>query len=173
MSVVEIDLNILKEMHPRLPAEVVLSIVGRAALALERNGHKSGLSVSWHVQRSIIAGQLTWPAADLGAIDKHDQNRVTEDGAEAVALAVAHRHAAWRVVRRMQREEHADWLLEDGDQRLIALEVSGVDKGSIDARMSEKLKQVAASEDVDERWAGVVGFEAPTAGLRPAKGRPK
>lgn len=125
------------------------------------------------LQRAVIAGQLSWPAADLGGINKHDQNRVTEDGAEAVALAVASRHAAWRVVRRMQREERADWLLEDDDQRLIALEVSGVDKGSIDARMSEKLKQVAASDDVDERWAGVVGFEAPTASLRSARRRPK
>lgn len=168
MSVVEIDLNTLKEMHPKLPPEVVLTIVGRAAIALNRNGHRSGLNVSWHVERAIIAGRLSWPTAEVEEIVQHDDNRVTEDGAEAVALALANRHASWRVVRRMQREEHADWLLEDVDRRLIALEISGVDKGSIATRMSQKLKQVAASQDVDERWASVVGFEKPTAGLRSA-----
>jgi len=167
----EVDLTLLSDMHPKLPADVVLAIVGRAALALESNGHNSGLDVSWQIQRSIIAGRLSWPPADLGTMDHHDHNRVTEDGAEAVALAVAHGHAAWRVLRRMQREENADWLLEDGDQRLIALEVSGVDKGRIGARMSQKLTQVAASEDVDERWASVVGFEEPTAALRSTKRR--
>jgi hypothetical protein len=28
----------------------------------------------------------------LGGIDQHDDNRITEDGAEAVILAMAHRH---------------------------------------------------------------------------------
>jgi Mg-chelatase subunit ChlI len=104
----------------------------------------------------------------LSKIDQHDHNRITEDGAEAVALALAHRHRAWRVIRRMQREEHADWLLEDAQEegrRVVALEVSGVDRGSIAARLSEKLAQVAKSVDVDQRWARIVGFEEPAAAL--------
>jgi len=48
---------------------------------------------------------------------------------------------------------------------VIALEVSGVDKGSIVARLSEKLGQVSKSTDVDQRWASVVGFEYPVAAL--------
>ena len=102
-------------------------------------------------------------------IDQHDYNRITEDGAEAVALALAHRHRAWCVIRRMQREEHADWLLEDtrdGVRQTVALEISGVDRGSILGRISEKLAQVAKSADVDQRLASVVGFEEPTAALR-------
>ena len=73
------------------------------------------------------------------------------------------------MIRRMQREEHADWLLEDGAEgkrQVVALEGSGVDRGSIVARLSEKLTQVAKSVDVDQRWAGVIGFEEPMAALR-------
>jgi hypothetical protein len=118
---------------------------------------------------------LGWPRADLATLDQHDHNRVTEDGAEAVALSLAHRHRGWRVVRRLQREEHADWLLEEtteGERQVIALEVSGVDRGGIKTRLADKLAQVAQAEDVDQRWAGVVGFESPTAALRTAeKGR--
>jgi hypothetical protein len=166
--VVDINLAQLREMHTRLPTDLALVIVGRAALALERNAHASGVRVSLDLERVLSSGLLSWPGADLSTIDQHDHNRITEDGAEAVALALGHRHRAWRVIRRMQREEHADWLLEDaneGGRRVIALEVSGVDRGSIGSRLSEKLAQVAKSVDVDERWAGVVGFEEPTAAL--------
>jgi hypothetical protein len=165
---VDIDLAQLREMHTRLPTDLALVMVGRAALALERNDHASGVRVSLDLERVLSSGLLSWPGADLSKIDQHDHNRITEDGAEAVALALAHRYRAWRVIRRMQREEHADWLLEDareGGRRVVALEVSGVDRGSIAARLSEKLAQVAKSMDVDQRWAGVVGFEEPTAAL--------
>lgn len=86
-----------------------------------------------------------------------------------MTLALAHRHKAWRVKRRLQPREHADFLLEetrDAGTRLIALEVSGVDRGSIASRLSEKLRQVAKTIDVDERYAGVIGFERPNAALR-------
>ena len=165
----DIDLNRLREMHARLPSDLALVMVKRAALALERNDHASGVRVSLDLERVVSSGMLSWPGADLSKIDQHDHNRITEDGAEAVALAVAHRHRAWRVIRRMQREEHADWLLEDaqeGARQVVALEVSGVDRGSIVTRLSEKLTQVAKSVDVDQRWAGVVGFEEPVAALR-------
>jgi hypothetical protein len=72
----------------------------------------------------------------------------------------------------MQREEHADWLLEDtagGKRQVIALEVSGVDRGSIVARLTRKLAQVAKSADVDQRWAGVVGFEKAAAALHSSR----
>jgi hypothetical protein len=158
----------LRVMHPRLPFDLALAMVGRAALALERNAHTPGVRLALDLERVLSSGLLSWPGADLNKIDQHDHNRITEDGAEAVALALGHRHRAWRVIRRMQREEHADWLLEDAQQgvrQIVALEISGVDRGSILARLSEKLAQVAKSTDVDQRWAGVVGFEEPTAAL--------
>lgn len=168
----DIDLRRLQEMHTRLPVDLALIMVGRAALALERNGHAPGVRMSLDVERALSNSVLSWLSADLSKIDQHDHNRITEDGAEAVALAVAHRHRAWRVVRRMQREEHADWLLEDvgiNGRQVIALEVSGVDLGSIVARLAEKLSPVASSGDVDQRWAGVVGFEEPIAALQSTK----
>lgn len=163
-----IELARLHEMHPRLPIEVSILLALRAALGLERNGHRSGASIALRVNDISLPGSLAWATPDAGA-EQHDANRVTEDGAEAVTLAFAHRHHGWRVVRRMQREERADWLLEQVDEsgrRIVALEVSGVDKGSIATRVRQKLAQVAECLDVDQRWAGVVGFEAPTAVLR-------
>lgn len=165
----DIDLNQLREMHPRLPSDLAVFMVARAAFALERNGHASGVRVSLDLERILSNGLLSWPGADLNKIDQHDHNRITEDGAEGVALALGYLHRAWRVIRRMQREEHADWLLEDdrgGKRRVVALEVSGVDKGRIAARVSEKLTQVSKCTDVNQRWAGVVGFGEPTAALR-------
>ena len=161
-------------MHSRLPSDLALVMVERAALALERNAHTASVRLSVNMERILSSGLLSWPGADLSKLDQHDDNRITEEGAEAVALAVAHKPRAWRVVRRMQREEHADWLLEDvreAGRRVIALEVSGVNRGGIAARLSEKLAQVAESTDVDQRWAGVVGFEAPIAALHFTKRR--
>jgi hypothetical protein len=169
---VEIDLARLREMHTRLPIDLALIMVGRAALALERNGHVGGVPLALDLERVALKDFLSWPCAELSGIDQHDHNQITEDGAEAVALVVAHRHRGWRVVRRMQREEHADWLLEnagEGERQVVALEVSGVDRGSIVARLAEKLSQVAKSVDVHQRWASVVGFEAPSAVLHSTK----
>ena len=88
-------------MHSRLPIDLALVMVGRAALALERNAHASGVRLSLDLAGIRSSGMLSWPGADLSKIDQHDDNRITEDGAEAVALAVAHRHSGWRVIRRM------------------------------------------------------------------------
>jgi hypothetical protein len=171
----EIDLAELRDMHPRLPEDLVLLMTIRAALGLQRNGHGSPVAISLDLEPVAASGMLGWPGTELANLDQHDHNRVTEDGAEAVALALAHRDRGWRVVRRMQREEHADWLLEQqrGDEvrQIVALEVSGVDRGNIAARLADKLAQVALAEDVDQRWAGVLGFEEPAAALRSTAAR--
>jgi hypothetical protein len=102
-------------------------------------------------------------------MEQHDSNRITEDGAEAIALAVAHKAKAWRVIRRMQREEYADWLLEHqdkGSKRRVAFEVGGTDRRSIASCLRVELAQVANSIDVHERWAGIVRFKEPKTALR-------
>ena len=144
-------------------------MVLRAALGLQRNKHSSGVAIQMTIESQATRGILKWPLADLATAKQHDQNRITEDGAEAIALAVAHTTRTWRVVRRMQREESADWLLEHehkGVRKLVAFEVSGVDQGSIAGRLREKMAQVAKSTNVDYRWAGVVGFQQPEAALQ-------
>jgi hypothetical protein len=169
-----LDLSRLSEMHPRLPGDLVAIMMLRAALGLQRNKHSAGVNLHMAIENVVSGCALAWHATDLGVAKQHDHNRITEDGAEAIALAVAHRTTAWRVVRRMQREERADWLLEhdsDGKRKLVAFEVSGVDRGSIVVRMREKSAQVAKSSDVDYRCAGVVGFERPEASLKSVKER--
>jgi len=164
----EINLAELREMHPRLPPDLAFALAARAALGLQRNGHGSPVAMELEVERAAIRGSLAWIVSDPTHLEQHDYHRVTEDGAEAITLALVHRRRGWRVVRRMQREEHADWLLEqteEGPRQVVALEVSGVDRGSIAGRFAEKLVQVALSADVDQRWAGVVGFEEPRAAL--------
>ena len=96
----DLDLAELREMHPELPFDVALVMVGRAALALERNGHKPGVSLSLDLERVLSSALLSWPAAELNKIDQHDHNRITEEAAEVVALALAHRYRSWQVIRR-------------------------------------------------------------------------
>lgn len=168
----EIDLADLREMHPRLPEDLALVMIGRAALSLQRNGHGAPVEIRLDVERTVSHGKLAWPGSNPGFLDQHDSKRLTEDGAEAIALALGHKARGWRVVRRLQQGENADWLLEEpsvGPKQRIALEVSGVAHGSISSRLTEKLKQVSRCEDVDQQWAGVVGFQQPVAALRSAK----
>ena len=170
----EIDLADLREMHPRLPQDLALVMTGRAALSLQKNGHRSPVAIRLDIEQATSQGRLAWLESDPVHLDQHDTKRLTEDGAEAIALALAYRARGWRIVRRMQQGESADWLLEEANQGVhsrIALEVSGVARGSIASRLTEKLEQVSHSEneDVDQQWAGVVGFEEPVATLRSSK----
>lgn len=168
----EIELADLREMHPRLPQDLALVMIGRAALSLQRNGHAAPVEIRLDIDRTVTRGELAWPASDPGFLDQHDAKRLTEDGAEAISLALGHRARGWRVVRRMQQGESADWLLEESSgetvQR-IALEVSGVARGGIASRLTTKSKQVLRSEDVDQQWVGIVGFEEPVTALRSSK----
>jgi hypothetical protein len=118
------------------------------------------------IQNETQRDLMKWTQLDINELVQHDLRRVTEDGAEAVALAIAGKHLGFRVVRRMQREESADWLLEGPQARsLEALEVSGVDRGPTARRLNEKRRQVRLVEDVDRRWVAIVGFEQPQATL--------
>ena len=164
-----IDLACLNDMHPHLPGDMVLVMAMRAALGLQRHKHSSGVELQVAMESAAHRWILTWVAADLGTVNQHDSKRITEDGAEAIALAVVHKTRAWRVVRRLQQEEHADWLLEhlvNGIRKLVAFEISGTDQSSIGVRMRAKLAQVARSTDVDQRWAAVVSFEQPEVALQ-------
>ena len=67
--------------------------------------------------------------------------------------------------RRLQRGEHADWLLKDPSDRLVALEVSGIDGFRDAGRLDEKVKQVCRVTFVSVRSACVVAFEPPAVDL--------
>lgn len=168
----DIDIADLREMHPLLPANLTLVMISRAALSLQKNGHASPVNMRLDIDRAVTRGKLAWTGSDPGFLDQHDSKRLTEDGAEAIALALGNRSRGWRVVRRMEQGESADWLLEEsgeGTRQRIALEISGVASGTITSRLTKKLKQVLRSEDVDQQWAGIVGFEEPVTALRSLK----
>ena len=159
----DIELDDLNETHPRLPIEIARLLGTRAALGLQRRGHLPVCNLVTRIETARADHLLKWTQLDINELPLHDVLRVTEDGAEGIALAVVGSRLRWRVLRRLQREEHADWLLEDPNRDLIAFEVSGLDRGNISQRVSQKRRQVRDAEDVDQRWAAVVSFEEPTA----------
>ena len=87
-------------------------------------------------------------------------------------MALVNRTQAWCVIRRLQQGDFADWLLKDSGSvkgKEIALEISGVNRGGISSRLSEKLKQVGNCDEGGQKWACVVGFEKPVAALQRGK----
>ena len=151
----EIDLATLREMHPRLPADLVASIVVRAALGLQRNGHASGVKLDIDVARVQINGYLDWPTADIEKLNQHDHNRVTEDGAEAVALALVYARGSGE----LSGECSGRNMLIGGSKvrprarQTIALEVSGVDRGPIGFALRRSWPKWRLGIDADQRWA--------------------
>jgi hypothetical protein len=154
-------LHHLCSMHPKLrtdPAD--LSRFG--ALAMQRAGHKCPARAAVIHDGLETAAAIEWLADDTGILGVLDSHRVTEDGAEAVALTYVNASAGWVVERRMLRFESADWLMQSGVGSM-ALEVSGTASGDPLARLKEKKEQVArCTLPVDRRLAVVVAFEGPS-----------
>jgi len=90
---VELDLEPIGAMHP------VLQRVGEAAkylrsgaLAFSRSNHAPGVIARLSNGGEVGQATIRWaPLPDVAlALDLTDEKRVTEDGAEAVALAFVH-----------------------------------------------------------------------------------
>lgn len=164
------DLETLLELHPDLPPELAAAYGVYAATALERCGHRSGVGLALTVFGRSVEEALSWQARSPDDIRMVDINRVTEDGAECIALLVVGTHCQWTAVRRMQCRlgERADWIVEvssSGEQ--IALEVSGTDRGAFEPRIRQKVAQAKATPVVVSRMAAcVVRFADPKAELR-------
>ena len=157
-----LDLAGLKQMHPLLPATTAAEYEHRAALGLERRSHKPGVRMAARIEDESAAATLHWTSAARAA-EQLDRQRITEDAAEAVTLALVHEGRGWVVRRRLQRGESADWLLLDAAQQLIALEISGLDRGDPARRLREKLKQAELSRIAPQRAACVVELATPQA----------
>lgn len=95
-----------------------------------------------------------------------DFNRVTEEGAEALALALTGRRCGWKVKRRLQSRlsEGADWLIGSGGQNVI-VEVGGTDEGDLEMLYKRKVTQAqgASWPKGTARAACVVRFVEPKA----------
>jgi len=153
-------LDELRSVHPALRGDPIdLSRCG--GLALQRSGHASPVRSSIDHDGHEGTADIEWAFQDLAILEVLDSNRVTEDGAEAIALAYANSNAGWVVKRRLQRGESADWLLQDGTGWL-ALEVRGTISGDPVARLEEKKRQVARCSLPAGRLAIVVAFDRPS-----------
>lgn len=147
-------------MHPALRGHPMdLSKCG--GMALQRAGHVSPVRAGIDHDGLEATAEIEWLFQDLTVLDVLDGHRVTEDGAEAVALAYANSKAAWVVKRRLQRGESADWLLRN-EAGWLALEVSGTTAGDPLARLAEKKRQVARCSLPADRLAIVVAFDRPS-----------
>lgn len=130
------------------------------ALALQRAGHASPVRTEVDHDGIEAPAEIEWLSQDLTLLEVLDSNRVTEDGAEAVALTYANSKAGWVVKRRLQRRESADWLMHN-EVGWLALEVSGTIAGDSVARLKEKKEQVARCSLAADRLAIVVAFDRP------------
>ena len=158
----------LKSMHPLLPASTAAEYGYRAALGLERHRHEPGVSLATLIESKAREASLHWARTASGGEEQLDRHRITEDAAEAITLALVHAARGWVARRRLQRGESADWLLRDGNARLVALEVSGVDQGDDSERLRVKLEQVRGATVASLRAACVVELSSPRATLEMA-----
>jgi hypothetical protein len=130
------------------------------ALALERSGHSSPVRTATEHDDRRGQVMIEWLSHDPEALIAVDEHRLTEDAAEAVALAYVNVAGEWVVKRRLRRGEYADWLLLSAG-RWLALEVSGTTTSDSRGRLAEKREQVARCTLPATRMALVVGFQQP------------
>ena len=130
------------------------------ALALQRAGHASPTQSQIDHNGSRSTAVIEWLSQALTLLETLDSNRVTEDGAEAIALTYANAKAGWVVKRRLQRRESGDWLLHN-EGGWLALEVSGTTGSDELARLKQKTRQIARCSVPAERLAIVVAFDSP------------
>ena len=151
-------------MHPKLRGHPTdLSKFG--GLALQRAGHASPVEAKIDHDGLGDTAEIEWLPQDVTVLNVLDRNRVTEDGAEAVALAYVSSKGGWVVKRRMNRGESADWLLLN-ETRGLALEVSGTIESNPLSRLTVKKQQVGRCTLSDDyaidRLAVVVSFSIPS-----------
>jgi hypothetical protein len=129
----------------REDSAIVLEL--RAAVALQRR-HRSGVRLIGDIRAERIDEEIVWRERASDIAVHEDFNRATEEGAEAIALALAGVRCSWRVRRRLQSTlaERADWLLVDpATGAKILLEVAGTDAGDLGALLKKKIIQARSS----------------------------
>ncbi|MDB5213400.1 MAG: hypothetical protein JWO86_1327 [Myxococcaceae bacterium] len=160
-----LDVESLRGRHPRLAPESAGVLALNVAVALDRR-HKPGVVMATEAFGAAVDASLSWQPRPSDASEMLDIDKVTELGAEAIALVLVHEMRGWVARRRLQKGEYADWLLLDQQGQLVALEVSGTDHDDAAARMREKLVQVAKCVAGRTRAACVVRFEGPTTAIK-------
>jgi hypothetical protein len=129
-----IDLEALSNVLG-LPENSVAPLAHRAAVALERR-HRPGVHLTGTLRDAAIDEEIRWHLRTPDTAAYEDINRVTEEGAEAISLALACSKGSWRIERRLQARlaEGADWLMSDpATGSTIVLEIGGTDEQDLGA----------------------------------------
>ena len=170
LAAVEVDVRRLGDLHPRLSPTTVADFRHKAAVGLARHDHRSGVPFTLSFDGLARQTTLIWADDAAPSGEMFDFHDVTEHAAEAIALSLVGTAHGWRVHRRAQREEYADWQLFDMSGGRIALEVSGVnmiDRGQ--RRLLDKAGQVRRHRnDRALKLACVVELHPPRCRLRTA-----
>ncbi len=145
--------------HPKLRGHPT-DYAKYGALALQRAGHSSPIETDIEQEGKFVTSDIEWDQQDMTPVHMIDSKRLTEDGAEAVAIAYVHYYAGWVIKRRLQPGESADWLLTRATDSL-AMEVSGTTAEKPESRILEKVRQVSRCTLPAERLAVVVSFAKP------------
>jgi hypothetical protein len=159
-----IDLDALRSRHPELAEALVQALSHHAAIALERR-HAPGVELSILIDGELLREALSWSSTTKEDALMVDARRATEEGAECIALALVGRFRRWRIVRRLQPGESADWLLADEAGQRIVLEISGTDDGPFEPRVRQKRGQAALASARGRPAVSVVRFLEPKAML--------
>lgn len=158
-----IDLDAVADLCPGLRAESAEPLAFRAVMALQRR-HRPGVKLLGLWRGEDLREAVQWRARPAQLAQMEDFNRVTEEGAEALALALTGRRCGWRVKRRLQSRlsEGADWLMVNGATKVI-VEVGGTDEGDLEALYRRKITQAqgASWPKGTARAACVVRFVEP------------
>lgn len=153
-------LHELRSIHTALKGHPI-DLAKYGGLALQRAGHVSPVRAEIDHDGVETTGEIEWLIQSMAVLDVLDSHRITEDGAEAIALTYVSCKAAWVVKRRLQRGESADWLLRN-ESGWLALEVSGTTAGDPYVRLQEKKQQAAHCSLPASRLAVVVAFGGPS-----------
>lgn len=154
------DLEELRIAHPQLPQALAASMSLHVALALQRRDHASPCAITMHTGSDRHRASLHWRMRDPAAAQQIEPKRITEVGAEAVALALVSLALDWEVDRRAFDGSGADWVVtERSTGRVIYLEVGGTDVGSVEEVLSKKIRQV-------EGGVGEMGFDVAACAVR-------
>lgn len=115
----------------------------RCAQAIAHFEHGLPLVLDIRLDTARVTAILECPLPVDARGEHADDTERVEKGAEAVALAVIGKLGNWRVVRRLQRYEFADWLFAAPSGEKIAVEISGTGNSSyLAARLAAKIEQI-------------------------------
>jgi len=119
------------------------------------------------------AAEIVPTPVDLTAEETYnDPQEATEEGAEGVALTAARAVLDRVAFRRLPKGRGADYLMRRADARdgddYERLERSGIGEGDegIDARLREKVRQLARFPEAPPGWAAVTDFRTLPIALR-------